>query len=451
MEHKLTHQDYKTIFALAAIFAFRLLGLFMILPVFTPYAQNLQGATSENIGLAFGIYGLTQACLQIPFGMLSDRFGRKPIISLGLVLFGLGSVVAACSHSIDAMIIGRALQGAGAVGSTIIALTADLTREQIRTQAMGLIGLTIGAAFALSLIIGPLIASFTGVTGIFWLTLLLAMLGILILWTAVPSPSTEYQQFSRQTAPKQLWQVLTNKALLRLDLGIMLQHMILTASFVVLPICLTELAGIPSEHHWFLYLPVLLLSVLFMFPCIILAEKYQHMKTVFLVAVTAIFLAQSMLWLHHDSSWLIGIILVLFFAGFNILEACLPSLISKTAPLASKGAAMGVYSTAQFLGIFIGGLSAGWLYSSKQEGQVFLFCAAIAGLWLVISWFMPEPPQWASCLYHLPTSATADPSLQQQIAELPGVCEVYIDPDAHSLMLKVDKKLFSEQSLQTFL
>ena len=450
MTQQLTHQDYKNIAALAAVFACRLLGLFMLLPVFTPYAQNLVGSTPQTIGIAFGIYGLSQACLQLPFGSLSDRFGRKPIILIGLVCFAAGSIVCALSHSIHSMMLGRALQGAGAIGSTVMALTADLTRDEIRTRAMAIIGLSIGAAFALSLILGPLLAGMIGVSGLFWFILSLAILSMVLIITVVPTPKLSASPIAKQNFKQTLATVLCQRQLLLLDISIGLQHLILTASFVVLPLCLINLAEIPSAHHWWLYLPVLCLSVALMVPCVILAEKYQHMKAMLLVSITAILIAQALLWLHHSHAWWISLMLVLFFAGFNVLEACLPSMISKAAPIPSKGTALGIYSSVQFLGIFIGGSSAGWLYQHLGLASVFLFCASLAVVWLLlIACLLQAPRPWATRCYAL-KAADTNHDREQSIRQLPGVVEAYIDKQGQYLHLKIDKTYFSTQSLADF-
>ncbi len=364
------------IVALASILSMRMLGLFMIFPIFSLYAQQLPNITPLLIGLAIGIYGLTQAILQIPFGMLSDRIGRKPIIYFGLLIFAIGSVVAALSSSITGIIIGRALQGSGAIASTILALTADLTNEVDRTKAMATLGVSIGMSFIVALIIGPIFYNWIGMSGIFWLIAALAISAIVILYYWVPEPI-----ICNSIIKTSFKAVLKNTQLLRLDIGILLLHFNLTALFVVLPISLAT----QVDAVWQVYIPVLSLSMVAMVPCIILAEKYNHMKLVFLTAIGILALSQLGFSYLHTNFIGIVIMLFLFFTAFNILEASLPSLISKLTPTDSKGTAMGVYSTAQFLGAFLGGVSGGFLHQYYGIETVFIICALLILIWLIFA------------------------------------------------------------------
>jgi len=364
------------IIALASILSMRMLGLFMIFPIFSLYAQQLPNITPLLIGLAIGIYGLTQAILQIPFGMLSDRIGRKPIIYFGLLIFAIGSVVAALSSSITGIIIGRALQGSGAIASTILALTADLSDEADRTKAMATLGISIGMSFILALIIGPIFYNWIGISGIFWLTAALAISAIVILYYWVPEPIN-----CNSIIKTSFKTVLKNTQLLRLDIGILLLHFSLTALFVTLPISLAT----QVDAVWQVYIPVLSLSIVAMVPCIILAEKYNHMKLVFITAIAILALSQLGFSYLHTNFIGIVIMLFLFFTAFNILEASLPSLISKLTPIDSKGTAMGVYSTAQFLGAFLGGISGGFLHQYYGIETVFIICALLIFIWLIFA------------------------------------------------------------------
>jgi len=380
----MTAVERRAVAGLAGIYGTRLLGLFLILPVFALYAQTLEGYTPRLAGLALGIYGLTQACLQLPFGIASDRFGRKPVIAAGLVLFAIGSVVAALADSMLGVLIGRALQGAGAVSAAVTALVADLTRETQRTKAMAMIGITVGASFLISIPLGSALNTIVGVPGIFWLTAVLAVAGMLILWFAVPTPARAGR---RERAPvlRELGAVLRDRELLRLNIGIFALHAALTATFVVLPTALVEQAGLPANEHAALYLPLMLLSALPLFPIIALSERRGWQRGVFAGAVLVLCLAQAALSLQNGSLLGIGAALLVFFIAFNILEASLPSLVSKMAPAAAKGAAIGVYSTFQFLGAFVGGDRGGWLHQHYGAAAVFAGAAALTGIWFVIS------------------------------------------------------------------
>jgi len=382
---KLTRTEKQATYSLATLFAFRMLGLFMIIPVFSLYAQQLKGATPLLIGIAMGCYGLTQALLQIPFGIGSDKLGRKPVIIVGLALFALGSVVAALSHTIGGIIIGRSLQGAGAIGSVIIALLADLTREETRTKAMAIIGITIGTAFSLGMILGPILNNLIQVSGIFWLTALLALLGLLLVYYAVPTPQKLVVHPDAETVPAKFFSVLRNKKLLRLDISILLSHAILTATFIVLPIILQNNTGLNETHQWWLYLPVLLLAFLSMPPFIILAER-KYPNGIFLLSIIGLGAAELLFWYWQHSLIGMAVALWLFFTSFTILEALLPSKVSKTAPPASKGTAIGIYSSCQFFGIFLGGCLGGWLYGHFQAGTVLMVCACLTALWLVLTY-----------------------------------------------------------------
>lgn len=376
---------------LASILSLRMLGLFMVLPLFSLYAHQLIGATPTLIGISLGIYGLTQAVFQIPFGAWSDKVGRKKIITLGLILFAIGSIVSACSTTIWSMIIGRALQGTGAVGSVIIALMADLTRENQRTKAMAIIGITIGMSFSLAMLLGPLLAPWLHVTGLFWLAALLSGLAILILLTRVPQPVQTTWHADTEPERRSFWYVLKHPGLTRLNVSIFMLHAIFTASFVVIPISLQQLAGLHGNQQWILYLPALLLAFLCSIPSIIIAEKKHCLKLFFLGAIVLLGLAEAVFWLFAQSLLFSAFGLFLFFTGFSILEAFLPSLVSRTAPSARKGTALGLYSCAQFLGIFAGGSLGGWLYGVLGLTHVYLCCILLTILWIAIAFSIKNP------------------------------------------------------------
>lgn len=374
--------------SIAFIIALRMFGLFMILPVFSLYAARLQGATPILIGAAMGIYGLTQCIFQIPFGMLSDHYGRRKLIAIGLLIFIFGCMIAAHSSTITSMIIGRALQGTGAVGSTLIALLADLTRTNQRTKAMAIVGMTIGLSFSLAMIAGPI---FYNWMNLFWLAALFGLVAFFILFTQVPVPAHETWHEDAEPELSQFFSLIKQPELSRLNLGIFILHTVFTASFIVLPLSLQNLMGISGDNQWKLYLPTLLLAFLLSIPCIIFAEKKHLLKPFFIGAIIVLGIAELSLWFFDDSLLIFASSILLLLAAFSLLEAFLPSLVSRTAPPQRKGTALGIYSSSQFLGIFIGGMLGGYLYGTFGLKQVYLFCAAFTFLWLLVAFGMKKP------------------------------------------------------------
>jgi MFS family permease len=444
----MTSIERRAAVGLAGIFAFRMLGLFLILPVFALYAQKLPGHTPLLTGLAIGAYGLTQALFQIPAGMLSDRIGRKPVIVGGLVIFALGSVVAATSDTLVGIILGRALQGSGAIAAAVMALTADLTREEVRTRAMAGIGMSIGAAFAVALVLGPALSHWVGLSGLFWFTALLAVGGILVLALVVPTPAHSSVHRDAEAVAGQFHGVLRNRELLRLDYGILTLHMVMTALFLAVPLAL-KADGLPALHHWWVYLPVMLLSVVAMVPFIIQAESRGRMRPVFVGAVLTLAVALLGLYGFHERVATIAFFLFLFFTGFNLLEAAMPSLIAKMAPAAAKGTAMGVFSTSQFTGAFLGGALGGWVHQHFGEAGVFLFCAGAALLWFLVARTMARPRQARNQVVRLGPLAGVDLlALQRRLLEIPGVEEAEVVGEEGLAYLKVDSARLDSARLQ---
>lgn len=384
---RMSPQERRVGASLASIFALRMLGLFLILPVFSLHAATMPGG--ENlllVGLALGAYGLTQAVFQIPFGMASDRVGRKPVIIAGLLIFAAGSFIAAWAPDMHWMIVGRVLQGMGAISAAVTALAADLTREEHRTKVMAMIGSSIGLVFALSLVGAPLLYGWVGMGGLFTLTGILALLAIALLLKAVPAVPKPPAH-----AKLPLRQVLTHPDLLKLNLGIGTLHMIQMAMFVVLPHALLNRGGLQVAEHWKVYLPAVLASFALMVPAIIAAEKKDKMRPIFLAAIGLTAIVQLGLYLFSQSLWLLGFWLLLFFVAFNILEATLPSLVSRTAPPEAKGAALGVYNTTQAIGLFIGGAVGGYIAQHFGDSAVFAAAIGLALLWLAVASTMNFP------------------------------------------------------------
>ena len=383
--------EIRAALSLASIFALRMLGLFLILPVFAIHAKTLPGYDIALVGWVLGIYGLTQGCLQIPFGMASDRFGRKPVIIFGLVLFAVGSFVAAMPGDIWTAMIGRAIQGAGAISAAVTAFLSDLTREEQRTKAMAMIGASIGLTFALSLVGAPLLYAAIGMNGIFTLTGLLALAAIAVVAWLVPSAGEALHAPARDVVRPSLASIVTNVELLRLNLGIFALHLVQMAMFVVVPLALVESGGLAVSAHWKVYLPVVLLSFAAMMPPIIWGEKRGRIRLVLLGAVGLMALVQlAFVGAVHHFAWVV-FLLFAFFVAFNVLEAMLPSLVSRVAPPAGKGAALGVYNTTQALGLSAGGVVGGLLVKYSGVESVFVLGAAMMFLWFIAAFSMREP------------------------------------------------------------
>ena len=391
---RMTPQELRASIGLASIFGLRMLGMFVILPVFAIYAEKLRGGDDLTlVGFAIGAYGLTQAVLQIPFGWLSDRWGRKPVIYFGLAIFAAGSFIAAAADSIGGVIIGRILQGAGAISAVVIALTADLTRDTQRTKAMAMIGSTIGLTFALSLVASPWLNQLIGVPGIFALTGVLSLLAIGVVGFVVPAATVVKPHGAAEGTG--FLQLLGDPQLARLNFGIFALHAVLMALFIVVPLALRE-GGLGVDHHWQVYLPVMLGSFVLMVPAILLAERRGRSKEVFAGSVAVLLGGHlAMPWLL-DSTGSIVLFLLVFFSAFNVLEAMLPSLTSKLAPPAAKGAAMGIYSSIQFLGTFAGAASGGFLYHRFGAHGILVFDGVLLAVWLILALGMTAPPRRAA-------------------------------------------------------
>lgn len=433
---------------LALVFAFRMLGMFMVLPVLATYGMDLAGATPALIGLAIGAYGLTQALFQIPFGVISDRIGRRPVIYLGLIVFALGSVLAANSDSIWGVIAGRILQGAGAISAAVMALLSDLTREQHRTKAMAMIGMTIGLSFAVAMVVGPLLTSAFGLSGLFLATAAMALVGIVIVMFMVPRSTGTLQHRESGVAKQALLPTLRHPDLLRLDLGIFVLHAMLMSSFIALPLALVEKAGLPKEQHWWVYLTALLISFFAMIPFIIYGEKKRKMKRVLLGAVGTLMITELFFWQFGDSLRTLVIGTVVFFTAFNLLEASLPSLISKVSPAGGKGTAMGVYSTSQFLGSALGGILGGWLFQHGGLSVVFLGGAGLAALWLAFAVTMREPPYVTSLRLPLSPEALREAGLAERLKAVTGVTDAVVVAEEAAIYIKLDTELLDRATLE---
>jgi MFS family permease len=445
IEQGMTPLEIRSSLSLASIYGLRMLGMFLILPIFAIYAEGLPGSPSAfQVGLALGAYGLTQALFQLPFGMLSDRYGRKNIIYIGLLLFALGSFVSGYSDDINIIILGRAIQGAGAISAAITALVADLTRDEHRTKAMAMIGATIGITFALSLMGAPVLNRLIGVPGIFMLTGFLSLSAILVVRFVVPTPlNINTSKTFKEPAPS-FKSILKNKELSRLNFGIFALHAAQMAMFIVVPIALATSGGMDVNQHWKVYLPVLLSSFIFMVPIIILSEKFSKAKLVFISSIFLMLIAQLMFGILINIFWGLVASLFVYFVAFNVLEASLPSLISKIAPPSAKGTAIGVYNTCQSLGVFFGGLLGGFLADFGGSFSVFSFCAILMTLWVGFAFSMKAPPAIKTLMFMIQNkSLLKSPKqlalVQQQLKKIKGVRDVLILLEEGKVMLKVNK------------
>ncbi len=447
----MSRAEKRTAVSLAAVFSTRMLGLFMILPVFSVLAEKMPDYNATLAGIAIGIYGLTQATLQIPLGLLSDKVGRKPVILGGLLVFALGSVVAASAHTLLWVTIGRAMQGLGAVASAVMALAADLTREEHRMKVMATIGMSIGLSFAVALVLGPLVNNWFGLAGIFWLTALLAICGMLIVIVWVPTPVVS--RFHRDAQVETGWfkSALKDTQLLRLDASILTLHCVLMSTFVVMPFILRDQLGLAVEAHWKIYLPVLILSMVGVVPLIIIGEKKHKLKQLLITAIIVLALAELGFWLFGYSFAGMASMLLFFFLAFNLVEATMPSLVAKMAPAAHKGTAMGAYSSSQFFGVFIGAAAGGWLKQHMGLDSVLLFNVVVISIWLILIISMREPQYSSSILLNVGTLDNSQAAeLADTLSQIEGVLDVTVIAEDGIAYIKVDKQCVNEEDLTQY-
>ncbi len=448
----IAQRDTRTALSLALVYMVRMLGLFMLLPVLPLYLDILPDSTPFLIGLAIGIYGLSQGLLQIPLGLLSDRFGRKPIIIGGLSLFFLGSIVAALADdNIMLIIVGRFLQGTGAIAAATLALAADLSSEKNRTKVMAVIGISIAISFVMAMILGPLLNDSFGLPGLFWSSALLALLAILIIIFLVPTPDHLYQHRDAGVIKENILPTIKNPQLMRLNIGVFLLHMLMTANFLVIPVLLLSELNIPSSEHWIIYAPIFIFAFLAALPLIFIAESKQKIRPLFIITIILLAIAQLMMGNYQLHTLYFTIGFFLFFISFNFLEAIQPSLIAKHARLYNKGTAMGLFTTSQFTGIFIGGLLGGAAYEFFGDQALLFGGALIPLIWLTLIWHLPAPQLLTTHSFPLHPEYLANPKhTEEQLMKLEGVRDAAIAYEQALAYLRVDPKLFSERALEIF-
>ena len=446
--NKFSPLEKRAVLSIASLYGFRMLGLFMVLPVMSLYFEGYHQSSAFLLGLALGIYGLTQAIFQIPLGLLSDKIGRRPVILGGLLFFILGSVVAATTESAIGVVIGRGLQGIGAIASTLMALVTDLTAEQNRTKAMASIGGSIGISFAVAMVLGPIVATYFGMAGIFWLTALMGLIGAVIVFKAIPKTISMRKNRETQTDLHQLSSLFIEPSLMRLNIGIFFLHLTLMAAFVVIPTVLVNQLSIDPGQLWWVYLSLIGGGFIAMLPAMIFAEKRRAQKKIFVAAVGLMTAAMFVLG-STQSAVLILLMLFIYFAAFNLLEASLPSWLSKVCPVGNRGTAMGVYSTCQFLGAFAGGILGGFALANLGVEGLFLLLAVMLLFWCLLACTMISPKPVQTLI--LQVGETKADDFVKSISNIVGVEDILLIEGEDLAYVKVDKTLIDLDTMQPFL
>lgn len=443
--------EKKAAASLASVFGLRMLGLFLIMPVIAIYGQEYADYSPLLVGMAIGAYGLTQAVLQIPMGWVSDRVGRRPVIVGGLLVFAAGSIVAALADSLVWVIVGRALQGSGAIASAILALASDCSRDEQRPKVMAVIGLCIGLSFAIALVLGPWLGGIVGMSGLFYFTAVSALLAVVLVLTVTPTPVTKTPKRDLLPVRAELKRLLVTPQLVHLNLGVFILHLVLTAWFVSLPLTLVN-AGLNAEQHGWLYFPTLILSFVVMVPLMLHAIRRQRQLQVFRLAIGLLLIAMAVIAYFSNSLWWLVFGVWTFFVGFNYLEASLPAMLAQYAPAGSKGSASGIYSSFQFFGAFVGGMAGGWLYSLYGMSGVMLLCITLLSVWLVVSFAMRAVTGMANVSLASPGIHPQQAAeVAQALAELEGVSEAVVIAGDQTTYLKVKRDKFNEQTARAML
>ena len=438
--------DFKIAIRLAMVYSLNLLGMFLLLPVMVVYATKLDGGNVALAGFAFGCYGLMRLLMQLPLGMLSDSIGRKKIIYMGLSLVMIGSIVCAIATNIEILILGRFIQGSGAVGAVVTALVADVTSEENRTKVMAIIGAAIGVSFSVSLVISPLLAEFIGVNGIFYIIGVMSLLSMFIVAKMVPNPVKINQHKEKRLNLSKLREVVKNTQLLRLNFGIFSLHFTQMSLFVALPLFLIDKVNLDKFHQWYIYLPAVLIGFILMVPFIMYAEKRGRLKQVMIIAISFVLITQILLMFGFTNIFVIIATLSLYFIGFNILEASLPSLISKITTIDSKGTALGLHSTCQSLGLFLGASVGGYLYQNYGMHFVYLECCIVLGIWLFFALSMQQPKAVKTIIKKIPNYWCNNISLFiEELRMVNGIDEIVANENENMIYFKVSQLFWDEE------
>ena len=441
-QHELT-----TASSIGLLYLVRMLGLFMVLPVLPLVAPAIDGATPLLVGLAIGIYGLSQAALQIPFGLMSDRIGRKQIIALGLGLFITGSLVAGFADDIYMLILGRFMQGCGAIASTLLALMSDLTRVDQRSKAMAFIGIAIAGSFGLSLVLGPLVANALGLAGLFFLTAALGGLALAILLLCIPTPQIRGSNLDASVQRGMLGMVVRDLGLWRVNISVFTLHYLLVSLFTVLPVIFMNTRGIDTGDHSLYYLLLLLVSFIVMLPFMWLSDRMQDVRIILMVMVSPVLAAFCIMGSLASYWWVLAGV-ILFFMSFNLLEVFLPAQLSKMADAGTRGTAMGVYTTCQFLGIFAGGAVSGWILHMADISTLMCVDAGIVAIWLLICLTFPSLRAIGARTISLREMSHLDANEQaEELSSVTGVIDAVIIKEEQVAYLKVDETTFREESI----
>ncbi|VFP80667.1 MFS transporter [Candidatus Erwinia haradaeae] len=447
--NQMTSVEKNASWGLGVVFSLRMLGLFMALPILTTYGFTLDEANETLTGLAIGIYGITQAFFQIPFGLLSDRFGRKPLIISGLSVFTIGSIIAAMTHSIWGVILGRALQGAGAIAGTIMALLSDLLSEENYTKVITFLGISFGITFSLAIVLGPIITQALGLQELFWIIAILTIISITIILLIVPSPSKRTLNRESSLVTSSIRHVIRNIHLMKLNFSVFCLHALLMSNFLGLPKKFIK-AGLSAGEHWKIYLFTMSIALAITAPLLIYAERKHQMKKVFIFAIGCILGSESIFWIIKCPIWPLIASLQIFFISFTLMEAILPSFISKQSPAGYKGTAMGVYTTSQCIGVATGGFVSGWVLDTMGSNVLFLSNMLMTLSWFVLSLNISEPRYLSTLRFHLKVKDdTQDPMrLQQFLQKQDGIFDAWVLPQEESVYVKIDNKITNRSEIE---